>query len=295
MRIYIILALVSFFLSACGVVQTSPFGEKSFILIPTSQEVAIGERVAREVERREKICKDEVVDYVEEVGKRIAEVADRKDVQYRFKVICSDVYNAFALPGGWIYIYRGLLKKLENEAELAFVLGREVGHVVARHSIRRLQVAYGINILLSFAFRSGPPSELEAKIINTLLNIVMAGYSRREELEADAIGAYYAGKAGWNPEGAIQALELLDRISKFKPSGITELFMDHPTNQKRIQNLRKLFSTFPDEWFNNPLNEDRYEEMVLRRLNEGSGNRKKSVKRGSESNNGTGRSHRWEF
>jgi len=271
-RIYVLSFIVSLvvFITACGVVRTSPFGDRSFIFIPTPQEVSIGRQAARQIERKVNFCKDPVInEYVAFVGRRIAAVSDRHDVIYHFKVIESEELNAFALPGGWVYIYTGLLRHLRNEAELAFVLGHEVGHIVGRHAVRRLQFIYGIDFILSLTFRGKELSPAETKLINILLNLVVAGYSRKEELEADAMGAYYTGKAGWNPEASIETIELLDSLMKFRPSGITELFMDHPTNRKRVENLKRWVATFPKQWLQNPLNEERYKEKVLRRLKSG--------------------------
>jgi len=268
-RVYFsLLIILSLFLVACGVVKTSPFGERSLILIPTSQEVAIGRAAARQIEAKVKLCKDPVINqYVNWVGQRIARVSDRHDITYHYKVIESDELNAFALPGGWVYIYTGLLKHLKNEADLAFVLGHETGHIVGRHAIRRLQLIYGINILLSLALKGKELSPLETQVLKVLYQIVVAGYSRKEEFEADAMGAYYTGKAGWNPVASIETIQILDSLLKFKPSGITELFMDHPTNKKRIENLNRWIKTFPKSWLQNPFNEERYREKVLRRLN----------------------------
>lgn len=283
-KIYALITVITLFLTACGFVRTSPFGGESLILIPTSQEVAIGRQAAAEVEKKAKLCKDPVINrYVQEVGQKIVAVCGRHDITYHFKVIESDELNAFSLPGGWVYIYTGLLKHLDNEAELAFVLGHEVGHIVGRHAIKRLQVIYGINFLLSLAFKEHQPSPVEQKILNVLFNIVLAGYSRQEEFEADAMGVYFAGKAGWNPVASVETIKLLDSLMKFKPNGITELFMDHPTNRERIEKLNRIISTFPKSWLTNPFNEDRYKEMVLRRLNGDIEGGKESSNRGSNS------------
>jgi len=269
-RIYAYLVFISLFLVACGIVRTSPFGDKAFILIPTPQEVSIGRQAASQIEKKVKLCKDPVInEYVEFIGKKIAAVSDRHDIIYHFKVIESDELNAFALPGGWVYIYTGLLRHLRNEAELAFVLGHEVGHIVGRHAVRRLQFIYGIDFILSLTFRGKELSPAEKEFLNLLLNVVVAGYSRKEELEADAMGAYYTGKAGWNPVASVETIKLLYSLMKFKPSGVTELFMDHPTNRKRGKNLNRWISSFPKQWLQNPFNEERYREKVLRRLKVG--------------------------
>ncbi|WP_457680137.1 M48 family metallopeptidase [Thermovibrio sp.] len=263
-----LLILLTIFAFACGVVRTSPFGETSLILIPTSQEVAIGRAAALEIERKSKMCKDPVINgYINWVGQKIAAVCDRHDITYHYEVIDSPELNAFSLPGGWVFIYTGLLKHLKDEADLAFVLGHETGHIVGRHAIRRLQLIYGINFLLSLTLGGKELSPIEEEVIRVLYQIVVAGYSRKEEFEADAMGAYYTGKAGWNPVASIETIKILDSLMKFKPSGITELFMDHPTNKKRIENLEHWISTFPKSWLKNPFNEERYREKVLRRLN----------------------------
>ncbi len=285
-RIYVLpLSLIlTLFLFACGIVRTSPFGERALILIPTSQEVAIGRAAAEQVERNSKLCKDPVINsYVNWVGQKIAAVSGRYDITYHYKVIESPELNAFSLPGGWVYVYTGLLKHLKNEADLAFVLGHETGHIVGRHAIRRLQLIYGINFLLSLTLGGKNLSQAELEVIKVLYQIVIAGYSRKEEFEADEMGAYFTGKAGWNPVASVETIEILDRLMKFKPSGVTELFMDHPTNRKRIENLNRWIRTFPKKWLENPFNEERYREKVLRRLNGHS-------ERGKAGNRGRGRS-----
>ncbi len=283
-RIYVlpVILVLTLFLFACGVVRTSPFGETSLILIPASQEVALGRAAAREVEKKAKLCKDPVINsYVNEVGQKIAAVSGRYDITYHYKVIESPKLNAFSLPGGWVYIYTGLLKHLKNEADLAFVLGHETGHIVGRHAIRRLQVIYGINFLLSLTLGDKNLSQVELEVLKVLYQIVIAGYSRKEEFEADAMGAYFTGKAGWNPVASVETIEILDKLTKFKPTGITELFMDHPTNRKRIRNLNSWIKKFPQQWLENPFNEERYKENVLWRLNGNTEGRKESNRGGS--------------
>ena len=290
-RIYVlpVILVLTLFLFACGVVRTSPFGETSLILIPTSQEVALGRAAAREIEKKAKLCKDPVINsYVNEVGQKIAAVSGRYDITYHYKVIESPELNAFSLPGGWVYIYTGLLKHLKNEADLAFVLGHETGHIVGRHAIRRLQVIYGINFLLSLTLGDKNLSQVELEVLKVLYQIVIAGYSRKEEFEADAMGAYFTGKAGWNPVASIETIEILDKLMKFKPTGITELFMDHPTNKKRIRNLNSWIKKFPQQWLENPFNEERYKENVLWRLNGDTEGREESNRGRSESSSETG-------
>ena len=119
-------------------------------LITSSEEVAMGKEFAAEIETQYEIHDDaELTAYVQSVGGRVAAVCHRKDIEYHFAVIDNDEMNAFALPGGYIYIYTGLMRSLDNEAQLAAVLAHEVGHVTARHSTERLTAMYGAQIAAS--------------------------------------------------------------------------------------------------------------------------------------------------
>lgn len=136
-----------FLILSCA--TTGPGGKKSLILIPTSTEVEIGREVSSGVESTEKLLNNQrVQNYVNDIGQKIVKVCDRRDIKYTFKVIDKAEVNAFACPGGFIYIYTGLIKIMDNEAQLAAVLAHEVGHIVARHSVKRLQAVYGYSILM---------------------------------------------------------------------------------------------------------------------------------------------------
>jgi predicted Zn-dependent protease len=140
LSIVLLLATAALLLSCA---TTGPGGKKSFVVIPTSQEVAIGAGMAEEVEKTQKVLRDSSWQtYLNEVGQKIVTVCDRTDIEYRFTVIESDQINAFAAPGGFIYFYTGLLSRMENEAEMAAVMAHEISHVVARHGVKRLQAGY---------------------------------------------------------------------------------------------------------------------------------------------------------
>ena len=148
MRKFIVL-LILFSLSC---VTTGPGGKTDLILISSAEEVEIGQQVATEVESKEKLLSNATIqNYVNGVGQSIAKICDRTDIEYKFKVIDKDEINAFACPGGYIYVYSGLLETLDNEAQLAAILSHEVSHLVARHSMKKLQNIYGYAILAEIA------------------------------------------------------------------------------------------------------------------------------------------------
>jgi len=177
------------------------------------------------------------------VGQRIARLSDRTDIQYHFKVLESPEINAFACPGGFIYVYTGLLKIIDNEAQLAGVLAHEIGHVVARHSVKRLQQVLGIQVLLSIAL--GESSEFTRQAISLGIGVILQGYSRQNEFEADYNGAYYMTKAGYHPQGMIQLFEKFKEMEKGrKTTFLDQLLASHPPPDERIAKVKEHISSF---------------------------------------------------
>ena len=232
-----LLFVAAFLLLGC--VATGPGGKRSLIIVPTRQEVAIGARMAEEVEAAETVLADTAWQtYVAQVGRRIVAVCDRTDIQYHFTVIESDQVNAFAAPGGWIYIYTGLLVRMENEAELAAVLAHEVSHVVARHGIKRLQAAMGVTLAYRLVFGEDASEALEAAV-GIGMGLLFAGYSRDAEREADRFGLEYMVRAGYDPEGAVTMFEKLAAMGDAESGNVFEaLARSHPETQERIRNAR---------------------------------------------------------
>lgn len=223
---------------------TGPGGKKSLILISTSQEVSIGESLVKDIKSQNKVTDDSILaDYVNHVGQKIAKISDRTDIEYHFKVLESPEINAFACPGGFIYIYTGLLETMDNEAQLAGVLAHEIGHVVARHSVKRLQQVLGFQVLLSIAL--GESSELTQKAIGTGFVLIMQGYSRQNEFEADYNGAYYMTKAGYHPQGMIQLFGKFKEMEKGrKDTALDQLLASHPPTADRIAKVEEHIQSF---------------------------------------------------
>jgi len=218
---------------------TGPGGKKSLILIPTDSEIQIGKEVAADVEKSEKVLNNTTVqNYVNKVGQKIAKVCDRKNLKYKFKVLDNDEINAFACPGGFIYIYSGLLKVFDNEAQLSAVLAHEVGHVVARHSIKRLQAMYGYAIVMEVAL--GPKMGKTARqMVDAATGLIMQGYGRENEYEADNLGVLYSKKAGYNPKGMIQVFQKFKAMEGKPPNAFEQLLASHPPAKDRIANANR--------------------------------------------------------
>jgi predicted Zn-dependent protease len=207
--------------------------------------------------------------YVSGVGQSVAAVSHRSDIPYHFTVVDSSVLNAFALPGGYIYITRGLLARLGNEAQLASVLGHEIGHVTARHGVKRLQSTLGFSVLLAVIDQVASGGKNYQKwrgVIKTTSGVAFAtvslGYSRKDEFQADELGSTYAHKSGYDPEGMIQLLEILKSLHDREPSAVEEFFMSHPRSSARIEAVRKQINQIPAEQPKGTLKQSEYKAKM---------------------------------
>jgi predicted Zn-dependent protease len=232
-----------------GCAVTGPKGQKSVILIGTATELSIGAGMDSTIRVENRILRDDAwQEYINQIGNKIVAVCDRKDLEYHFAIIDSNVVNAFATPGGYLFFYTGLLKQMDNEGELAAVVSHEISHVVARHGIKRLQAAMGVSLLEQLVF--GKESGALQQAVNVGLGLTFASYSRANENEADNFGIQYMVKAGYDPNAAITMFKKLASLSGSDPSFFEELSMDHPDTQERIRNsesLIKSLETLPSE------------------------------------------------
>ena len=221
-----------------GCATTGPGGKKSVILIGETEERDIGAKMAAQIKAEKKVYADRVVtDYVNRTGQHIARLSDRPGITYQFVVLEDKTLNAFALPGGYIYVHTGLLKQLDSQAQLAGVLGHEISHVVARHSVKLLQEGMGLQILSSLVF--GGSSQATQTAVGVGLALVLQGYSRGAESEADSYGAIYMSRAGFNPEGMAQVMDKLAAASAGGDGFWENLASDHPPAAQRAAAVRQ--------------------------------------------------------
>ena len=242
---------------------TGPGGKRSFILVSTNEEVSIGEKMSKQVESEEKVLNDSLIqNYVSQVGQKVAGISDRKELPFQFKVLDSKEINAFACPGGYIYVYSGLLKILDDEAELAGVLSHEISHVVARHGVKKLQQVLGVQVVLSIAL--GSSSQLSKDLVSTSIGVILQGYSRDNEFEADQFGTYYMEKAGYNPNGMENLLGKLDKMSEKEPTFFEKLAASHPPTKERMAKVENQIKGFGTGVENLPFNQSEYEKIKKR-------------------------------
>lgn len=229
--------LLTFVFLAVGC-ATNPVTKKhEFVLMSEEQEIAIGkEQDPKAVEEFGLFNDTKWQDYVNQVGQRLAAVCHRPELIYRFKVLDSPDINAFALPGGYLYIFRGLLADLNSEAELATVLGHELGHVTARHAVEQYTKAQAYQVLSTVASIFIPQLGQFGQLSDLLFFGILMGYSRQAESQADQLGMEYAYKAGYDPRGAEAFLRTLKGMEKSAGKGGFEgFFADHPETADRIK------------------------------------------------------------
>ena len=221
--------------------------------------------------------------YINKVGKKLSTHTHRPDRPYSFQGVNAAYVNAYAFPGGSIAATRGILLSMENEAQLAALLGHELAHVNARHTASQMSKG-----MLGNAFLSGAVvyagqrqyGKLTEQIGMLSAGLLLASYSRDNEREADAIGMEYMVAAGYNPQGMIGLMAILQSISKHKPSAIELMFSTHPMSEERYRNAQEDSHEFYRSAGKRPLGKERYmdETAHLRKI----GNAIKTMESGNE-------------
>ena len=222
-------------------------GGRDLVLMSEDSEIALGRELHPQVLKEQVPYDDAKLQaYVRGVGERVAAASDRNNLIYRFTVLDSPEANAFALPGGYIYINRGLLAYLNSEAELAAVLAHEIGHVTARHAVRRYTTAT-LTGVVGAVVASQVGVQGAQDLANIMGTAVVRGYGRELELEADRFGAEYLARAGYDPSAMMDVLEILENQELFErqlaakegrePRIYHGLFSSHPDNDRRLQEV----------------------------------------------------------
>ncbi|MBI4752854.1 M48 family metalloprotease [Candidatus Desantisbacteria bacterium] len=239
------LLLLLLFLSLSGCATNPVTGEKQFNLMSEDKEMAMGDSyypVYTQVSNG--LFQDKNLQlYVNQTGKKCAAKSHRPQLNYEFNVVNTSVINAYALPGGKISITRGLLNLMENEDQLAGVLSHEVGHVAARHVAsgytRSVLTGFGLSLLDTvMAIKDVKNREYYNTAAGLAANLIVMKYSRDQEREADTLGMEYMVKAGYNPVGFVQTMQILQSLSQREPSKLEIMFQSHPMSLERIENAK---------------------------------------------------------
>jgi len=243
-------------LSGCYTEYNIATGKEETLFYSTEKEVSLGDALSREFEKKYKPLADVVSqERVEKIGERIAQVCDRKELIYHFKAVDDKEINALSLPGGYVYINKGLLDKVKNDDELAGVIAHEVGHIVAKHSVKKLQAMWGYTFLNILASQATNPDFAEGADLAFLQ--IFLGYSREDENLADKLAVKYTKKSGYNPQGIVSFLETLKAAHQKEPDRPFSYWRTHPYISQRIALVKQEVSGKMD--FKDYLNLDKEE------------------------------------
>lgn len=225
-------------------------GKRELMLVSEEQEIALGQSSDPQIVQMYGIYDDpEIQEFVNNLGQQMAKVSHRPNLAYEFKVMDSPVINAFAVPGGYVYITRGILAYLNNEAEFAGVLGHEIGHITARHSAQQMsqqqlaQVGFGTGLIAASAM--GVSDELVgmgAQLAQTGIGLLFLRFGRDDERQSDVLGVEYSTKVGYDAREMANFFATLERMHPSE-SGLPGWFSTHPSSAERVENVRQLAET----------------------------------------------------
>jgi predicted Zn-dependent protease len=234
LRPFLAASLLAAALGACAVSQV--------------KEVEMGANYSAQIARQLPLITDpETVRYINVLGDSLAKVTDQRDLQWHFSIVDSKEVNAFAVPGGYVYVNRGLIERAQSMSQVAGVIGHEIGHVTRRHSIKQMQKSQGANIGMSLAciLTRICGSGLATTAMDIGAGTLFASFSRSDETEADEEGVRTSIKAGVDPNGIPEMFRILLDERKSHPGSAQAFFATHPLEEDRIAATRALIGTFP--------------------------------------------------
>lgn len=247
-------------LGAGGCQKNTTTGRSQLIMLSWQEEVQLGTEAQPQLvqEFGGAVAREDLRQYVQEVGMRLVATTSQDDPElvklpWEFTLLDSDVVNAFALPGGKVFMSRGLAQMMTNEAQLAGVLGHEIGHVTARHTNERFSRAAGAQLgvgILGTVLGTGADAQVLTDLAGQATQLAVMSYDRRQELESDALGMRYMSRAGYDPAAQKDVMEILLKASG--GAAPPEFFSTHPHPETRIRRIEDLLATEYASTQNNP-------------------------------------------
>ena len=255
--------LIMALLLLSGCTKIAATGERHFSLVGEEQEVQMGAESDEEIiETMGLYPSPELQNYVQALGARLAAATERPDLPWTFRVVDDNVVNAFALPGGYVYITRGIMARFENEAQLAGVLGHEIAHVTAKHAVIRLSRSMLAQLGFGIARVVEPGLEPFAPLAGAGLQLLFLKYSREDETEADLLGIRYMARVEENPRELMDVMAMLARNSAAEKKGVMPQWAStHPLPENRLEVIGEQLQTVPAKKYE-PVERESY----LRRL-----------------------------
>ena len=259
-----LLGLVFCLFTGCAVNPIT--GKEELMLVSLQQDIEIGRKYAPEIEKQMggRIADEELQNYIDGVGQSIVRVSDNHDFEYHFVALNDKSVNAFALPGGYVFITKGMLANLTTEAQLAGILAHETVHIVVRDSSNMMSNQIGADILLSVVTSEETPRSV-LTAADVARQIIGLKYSREDERTADLGGMDYMVSAGYNPYGMVETMQMLQNQQQFRP---VEFLSTHPAPENRISYLTEMSRSRYYGLERLKVGAEDYRRAVLERLND---------------------------
>jgi predicted Zn-dependent protease len=249
-------------ISSCA---TNPVtGKHELALISEAQEIDLGRQSDRQVVATIGLYPDEhLQQYVQSLGTKLAAASERPNLPWTFRVVDDASVNAFALPGGFVYVTRGIMAHLNSEAELVSVMGHEIGHVTARHSVSQMskQQLAGLGLNLAMVFL--PEARPYGDIASQGLGLMFLKFSRTDEAQADDLGLKYLVQAGYDPRPMTEVFGLLERVSQASSAGrLPQWLASHPDPSRRRETIGGEIAALNHDWSGRPVARDAYLQRI---------------------------------
>ena len=222
-------------------------GHRQLNLYSQEQEIALGRQYDQQVEQQIGLYRDpQLQAYVAKLGRELAAASERPDLPWHFAVVDDSSVNAFALPGGYVYVTRGLVDHMGSEAELAGVMGHEIGHVTARHQMEQLSKQQLTQIGLTLGMVLAPQAARYGDLVNLAGGLMFLKFSRDDERMADQLGLRYISRSGYPPEAMSSVFTLLSRVSRSEQGGrLPDWLATHPNPEDRLRLIQASYSKLP--------------------------------------------------
>ncbi len=234
-------------LAACGCARNAATGANQFSLISEAQEIQMGRDNDRQVVASLGVYPDAALQaYVQQLGARLAATSERPALPWTFRIVDDAAVNAFALPGGFVYVTRGLMSHVLSEAQLASVVGHEIGHVTARHSVTQLSREELAQFGLALGSAVSPAFARYGALAGSGLNILFLAYSRADEQQADELGLRYLVRGGWDPNEMPEVMTMLERVDAASGGGRLPTWLaTHPSPANRRDHINQGIAALP--------------------------------------------------
>ncbi len=251
-------------IAASGCAVNPATGKNQLMLVSEDQEIAMGRQADTAVITSIGLYADPVwQSYIQQFGARIAATSERPGLPWTFRVVDDPAVNAFALPGGFIYVTRGLLAHLTSEAELASVVGHEIGHVTARHTAAEMSKQELIGLGLAAGSMASSQVAKYASTANQALGILYLKFSRDDESQADQLGLRYMRQASYDPRQMPEVFRMLERLSAAEGGGQLPTWLEtHPSPANRVAAINAQIAALPQDFSGTSVNRDAYQRRL---------------------------------